>query len=88
MLDEFPSLGICLENMWEPDTEMPVGILEQATYPSLQAYFDCGHANVYSNHSLVSWIKYFNEYLTHKHWSDNEGDGSIEWEELVKAQEA
>lgn len=92
LLDEFQGLTICLENMWEADPGILKSVLEKTDHPRLKVCFDCGHANVFSDHSLVSWFEELGDEVVYMHWNDNHGDrdselavgeGRINWLELV-----
>ena len=92
MLGEFPSLSICLENMWEQEASTFVTLMEKTGHPRLNVCFDSGHANVFSEQEPASWVEDLGTFLTYMHWNDNEGDndselalgrGTIAWTDLI-----
>jgi sugar phosphate isomerase/epimerase len=79
---------ILLENMWDSGPELLTSVLDAVGDSRLAACLDLGHANVFSDVDLRSWITALGSRLRYVHVSDNHGtaddalvpgEGSIDW---------
>ncbi len=64
---------LLLENMWEPDPSIIKHILMRIQSPQLKACLDVGHAGLYSDLPLETWIKSLGEDLVYTHLHNNNG---------------
>jgi sugar phosphate isomerase/epimerase len=91
LVEEFPDVLICLENMWEPSPSLHRRIIDGISSPQVKVCLDTGHVNVYSKTSLRQWVEELSPHLIHFHLHDNNGDvdthlpagkGTVRWAEL------
>jgi len=71
--DENKGLIICLENMFEKDSNLIYEILDNCKKENLKFCFDIAHCVVFSNEEPLTWINKMKEYLNHVHLSDCNG---------------
>lgn len=64
---------VVLENLWEPDPELHLAVMETADHPGLKASFDNGHALIFSDLSAAEWVEALGDDLGHVHLHDNDG---------------
>jgi sugar phosphate isomerase/epimerase len=90
--DENKDLIICLENMFEKDSNFIYEILDNCKKDNLKLCFDIAHCVVFSNEGPLTWINKMDRYLNHIHLSDCNGiydehlalgSGSIDIIELI-----
>ncbi len=88
------SLGItlALENMWEFDPHIIGDVLHHANQPNLRACLDVGHATLFSDVPLESWLETLSPYLVHLHLNNNLGvidehrgfdDGVLDYKQVL-----
>lgn len=65
---------ICLENVWEDETELLCRIVEAVDDPRFRLCLDMGHAACYSQIPLQQWVKDCAPLLAHFHVHNNLGD--------------
>ena len=95
LLERFPGVTVCLENMWEPDPSLLRRILELAAHPRLKVCLDVGHANVFGAAvPIEAWVDELGEGVAYLHLNDNDGRedgelalgrGSIDWPRVFAA---
>jgi sugar phosphate isomerase/epimerase len=75
MAEYAAQLGItlALENMWEFDPQIIGELLRTVNLPSLRACLDVGHASLFSDIPLASWLDVLSPYLVHTHLNNNLG---------------
>lgn len=72
MLEKYKDIEICIENVWEKNTEFFEILLQNVNNPRFTMCIDNGHANVYSSTPIPEWINKLQKYLSHVHLSDND----------------
>ncbi len=92
LLQEYPSVNIYLENMFEDTPEVIASISERLKeYPNYGVCLDYGHAWVYGT-DIKQWVQELAPYVKHLHINDNDlkrdlhlavGSGSIDWKEFA-----
>lgn len=92
LLQEYPSINIYLENMFEETPEVIVAISERLKgYSNYGVCLDYGHAWVYGR-DIGQWVHQLAPYVKHLHINDNDlksdlhlavGSGSIDWQEFA-----
>jgi sugar phosphate isomerase/epimerase len=76
LLDEIEwlDLTVALENMWEPEPDIIVEVLEQVGSPRLRACLDVGHVHLYSNAvPLTAWLSRLGNQVVHCHINNPRG---------------
>lgn len=90
------NMTICLENVLENRPELLLNIVRQVDDPRLGLCLDVGHANVYSDIPVETWLEQCTPYLCHFHIHNNFGDaddhrslpeGTIPMKELLSRME-
>lgn len=85
-------ITLTLENMWEFDPHIISDVLQQVNSPSLMACLDIGHACLFSDVPLETWLSVSAPYLVHVHMNNNLGkvdehralnDGVINYQEVL-----
>ncbi len=67
-------ITLALENMWEFDPHIIADVLQQVDSPSLMACLDVGHALLFSEVALATWLEVMSPYVTHLHLNNNLGE--------------
>lgn len=67
-------LTVCLENVFEEEIDMFLGIFEELNDPRIKICLDIGHVNTYSETSVMEWIRKCAPYIGHFHIHNNHGD--------------
>ncbi len=78
VLDRFPEVTVCLENMFEPDPGALRRILGLAGHPRLKVCFDVGHAHVFGMSAPQAWLEELADAVVYLHLNDNHGDRDSE----------
>ena len=92
----FEKTGIVavIENVHEREPEWCVRIVEEVNSPNLKLALDVGHANLFSEVPLTSWIEAYGEHPYHLHIHNNFGknddhfsllNGSVDYKEILTA---
>lgn len=71
-LDNYKDIEICIENVWEKNTDFFEILLQNVNNPRFTMCIDNGHANVYSCTTILEWINRLRKYISHVHLSDND----------------
>lgn len=88
---EAANITAVLENVFEEIPQRNLAIINEINSPNLKLSIDTGHVNVYSHHSIPSWIKTYGKNLYHMHIHNNFGqfdehnsllNGNINFEEV------
>jgi sugar phosphate isomerase/epimerase len=94
LLERFPGVTVCLENLWEPSPSLLRRILELAGHPRLKVCLDVGHANVFGAVPIEAWTDELGGGVAYLHLNDNHGRdddelalgrGSIDWPRVFAA---
>ncbi len=66
---------IAVENMWEPNPDVIMEVLDQVNSPHVSACLDVGHAHLYSSPdiSFADWLERLKHRLVHCHINNNRG---------------
>lgn len=94
-LEEFPTLSIYVENMFDEDCELLARLGERmCANERFGICFDYAHAHVFGDEADISlWVERLAPYVKHIHINDNDfledshlalGDGSIDWESFKR----
>ncbi|MDI6727745.1 MAG: sugar phosphate isomerase/epimerase family protein [Thermodesulfovibrionales bacterium] len=82
---------IAIENIFEDEPSNLRLLMEQINSDNFGVCFDTGHCNLFSNVSLVTWLKEIKKYIIELHLHDNDksadlhhpiGDGSFDFNTL------
>jgi sugar phosphate isomerase/epimerase len=75
MAERAAALGItiALENMWEFDPHIIGEVLDRTHHPNLCACLDVGHAMLFSDLPLDTWLEALSPHLVHLHLNNNLG---------------
>jgi len=85
---------ILIENMFDDDLGLIKRLIDEVDSPRMGICLDVAHVHVYSNTSIIEWIKRLSPYIKHLHFSDNNGDidshlplgrGSIDFPGIFRA---
>lgn len=73
--------GITLvaENVWEPDPQAQITLIDAVNSPALRACLDTGHANMTAATPLSQWIEQLGERLVYVHAHNNCGASDDHW---------
>ena len=92
LLEQYPDIEICMENMFDKTPEVLEGISKQLQkYSNYGVCLDWAHVNVYSE-LQEEWMKSLSPYVKHIHINDNDfvedihlplGKGKIDWNEFM-----
>lgn len=74
-LDGKQGIGICLENVLDPEIAPIRQIAETISHPDFGLCLDVGHAHCYSKHSVTVWAEELAPWIRHLHLHDNDGSG-------------
>lgn len=74
-LQEDPGIEIVLENVLEREPAWLLDIIKGVDDPRLRMCLDIGHANAYSNISVMDWLETCAPYTDHFHVHNNDGTG-------------
>jgi len=83
---------LTLENMWEFDPNIIADVLRGLHHPNLKACLDVGHATLFSDVPIKTWLEVLAPYLVHLHLNNNPGtvdehrgfdDGVIDYEAVL-----
>lgn len=86
-------IQIVLENVLEGEPEMLREVVCQVGDPRLRICLDVGHANVYSQVPVITWLETLGPWISHFHMHNNHGDwdshspldqGSVPIRELIR----
>lgn len=66
-------ITVAMENLWEPDPELMVTVLESINSEKLKICFDTGHSHLFSELSLEKWVDGLGDYLFYMHVHNNFG---------------
>ena len=72
MLEKYKDIEICIENVWEKNTDFFEILLQNVNNSRFTMCIDNGHANVYSCTAFFEWINRLRKYISHVHLSDND----------------
>ena len=64
---------ITLENVYETDPTLLIGLLSALASPRIRFCFDTGHCNFFSRTPFAAWIEAMSPYLEQLHIHDNSG---------------
>jgi sugar phosphate isomerase/epimerase len=65
---------IALENMWDPDPDTIIDVLDQVKSPHLRACLDVGHVYLFSDYlPLEAWVRRVSHQLVHCHINNHRG---------------
>lgn len=91
LTEEFPDIGIFMENMWDESPDMLIELAERLRdIPEFALCMDYGHA-VLSGYPPTEWLRESAPYTVHMHINDNDGEsdqhlalgaGIIDWKEF------
>ena len=85
-------LTVCLENVFEEEIDMFLGIFEELDDPRIRICLDIGHVNTYSETPVSEWVRRCAPYISHFHIHNNNADfdahqslddGTIDMKELL-----
>lgn len=88
------SIEVVIENVFDNDSNILKEIIDEVNNPKLKLCLDIGHANCYTNISIVNWIKELNTRISHFHIHNNDGkmdlhntidNGTINMKEVLEA---
>ena len=91
-LQDDPSVQIVLENVLEETPDMLLDIVKGVDDERLRLCLDIGHANAYSQISVMDWLAVWAPFLSHFHIHNNDGsfdshsalrDGTIPVKDLL-----
>ena len=88
---------ICVENVFEPEPDTLIEIIDGANDPRLKICLDVGHANAVKTTGIVEeWIEKMGERIGHFHLHNNDGgsdshgeltDGALDMERILRLAE-
>lgn len=87
-------ITIALENMWEFDPDIIGDVVRQTDHPALRACLDVGHAHLFSDLPIDTWLDRLGAYIVHVHLNNNGGeidqhraldDGVIDYDAVLPA---
>ena len=67
-------LTVCLENVFEEEIEMFLGIVEELNDSRIKICLDIGHVNTYSKVPVEEWVRRCAPYISHFHIHNNNAD--------------
>lgn len=67
-------LTVCLENVFEEEIDMFLGIFKELNEPRIKICLDVGHVNTYSETSVEEWVRQCAPYISHFHIHNNDRD--------------
>lgn len=95
--DPGEALTICVENVFEPEPDTLIEIIDGAGDPRLKICLDVGHANaVKTTGTVEEWIEKMGERIGHFHLHNNDGgsdshgeltDGAMDMERILRLAE-
>lgn len=78
MAERAKELGVtvAVENMWEPNPDVIMDVLDQVDSPYVGTCLDVGHAHLYSakDISFATWLERVESRLVHCHINNNRGE--------------
>lgn len=66
-------MQVVFENVYDPDPTLVAKVAELVESPYFKLCLDIGHANHYSEASVVDWVAAFGSHIGHVHVHDNDG---------------
>ena len=91
------ALTICVENVFEPEPDTLIEIIDRVGDPRLKICLDVGHANaVKTTGTVEEWIEKMGERIGHFHLHNNDGgsdshgeltDGALDMERILRLAE-
>ena len=95
--DPGEALTICVENVFEPEPDTLIEIIDRVGDPRLKICLDVGHANaVKTTGTVEEWIEKMGERIGHFHLHNNDGgsdshgeltDGALDMEKILRLAE-
>lgn len=73
VLDEFPHLNLAIENVFESRPDTIERLIREMNSTRFKYCFDTGHFNVFSEITLMDWLKCLGPYIAEVHLHDNHG---------------
>lgn len=68
---KYPDIVICLENVWENNSEFFISFFEKIKSENIKMCFDLAHAVVYSDTPYLTWLNDLSKYIVHVHLCNN-----------------
>ncbi|MEM0952175.1 MAG: sugar phosphate isomerase/epimerase family protein [Cyanobacteria bacterium P01_H01_bin.74] len=68
---EGSNLTVVIENFMDQSPETLVALLSAVDSPHLKACLDIGHVNLFSNHTILEWVKQLNNQMAYIHAHNN-----------------
>jgi sugar phosphate isomerase/epimerase len=72
-LEKKEGIEVVMENVQDPEITPILHVAQKVEHPNFGLCFDVGHANCYSNASLLKWTQHLGPYIKHLHLHDNHG---------------
>lgn len=73
VLEKTPSLLVVLENFMETEPQQLRTLIDGINHPQVKACLDIGHANIYSESSVINWLDELEHQLVYIHFHNNHG---------------
>jgi sugar phosphate isomerase/epimerase len=70
---------LVLENVWEPNPQAQITVIDAVNSPALKACLDTGHANMTGATPLPQWIEQLGPRLVYVHSHNNSGASDDHW---------
>jgi sugar phosphate isomerase/epimerase len=67
-------ITVAIENLWEPDPDLIIEVLDKVGSDRFKVCFDAGHCSLFSEISLKNWIDRLGDYLYYVHVHNNSGE--------------
>ncbi len=72
-------MQVVFENVYDPEPDLMVKVAELVESPMFKLCLDMGHANHFSQKSVLEWAEAFGSHIGHVHVHDNDGSRDAHW---------